>query len=171
MSRPPLPRFAIAIASLCLAAGCAQQGDFPSLAPRPIEKAAATEASPPGADTAAPGADAALLARLRPIVASAQAGHTAFLVELASARPIIERARGAAAGGEAWVAGQQALSRVGATRGALATALADLDQLRRERIDDANGASRTALDETGQQLTTLDAEEASRLAELAAKLD
>jgi hypothetical protein len=164
MSRSPLSTLLAA----ALLAGCAPVGDFPSLAPRPIEKSTREEATP-----AAPAegvADAELLKRTSAIVESGEAGHRAFLAELASARPAIERASGASAGGEAWVAAQQAYTAVDAARGTLLAALADLDALRREQVESATPDNQAALDAASQRLATLDAEENAALAELAAKL-
>ena len=166
MPRPAL--CCLAVLLVCLS-GCGQRGGFPSLAPRPIEQVDAS-VSAPTAPTASGVADAAILARLTPILAAAEAGHGRFETELAAARPIIEQAAGSAQSGEAWVAGQEALSRVSAARGALVAALADLDALRREQIDSPNPANRAALDEAGRRLAALDAEESARLAELAGKL-
>jgi hypothetical protein len=164
MSRSPLPLLFIA-ATL---AGCAATGDFPSLAPRPIEKTANEE--PVAATAPIAGADAALLTRVTAIVESGESGHRAFLTEIAAARPAIERGSGTAEGSEAWVAAQQAYTAADAARGALTAALTDLDALRREQADNANPGNQAALDQAAQRLGALDAEDNAALAELASKL-
>lgn len=164
-------RSLIKLSPLLLAAalaGCAQAGDFPSLAPRAIEREG--QAPAPATAPAEAGADAALLKRLSAIVESGEAGHRAFLAELASTGPVVGQASASDPGGEAWVAAQQAYSRLEAARSPLLSALADLDVLRREQVDSANPGNHAALDNAAQRLSAFDAEEGSALAELAAKL-
>ena len=164
MSRLPLSLLLLT----AMLGGCAASAEFPSLAPRAIEKAAQDEPRP--APVAETGADAELQKRLAAIVESGESGHRAFLAELANARPLVARAAGSTAGSEAWVAAQQAYTAADAAHGALGAALADLDTLRREEVDNANPANRAALDQAAQRLTTLDADERTALAELAARL-
>lgn len=169
MSRSPLSNLVAALLAAAALSGCAPGGDFPSLAPRPIEKTDPGDAPAPAA-TADATADAGLLKRLSAILESGEAGHRAFNAELAIVRPAVEKASGAAPGGETWVAAQQAYSRLDAARGALLFALADVDALRREQADSANAGNKTALDRAAERLAQLDAEEDAVLAELAAKL-
>jgi hypothetical protein len=115
-------------------------------------------------------ADPEMLRRLSSILDAGEAGHRAFLAELATARAAIERAAGSAAGSETWVAAQQAYSGLDSVRGALLSALADLDTLRREQVDSPNASNHAALDRGAERLRALEDEEASTVAELSAKL-
>jgi hypothetical protein len=103
--------------------GCASQGDFPSLAPRPVESEL------PPADRAPPEAvlpdDPALPAGLQPFLAAARQGQAEFERSLPPARAAVGRA--GASGTDSWVEAQQAISRVEAARNATAKAIADLD--------------------------------------------
>lgn len=108
-----------------LLAGCAAQGSFPSLAPRPVERALAEERpEPPAAEIPS---DPALAARLAELTAKARQGDSAF-------SPLLEAARAAAAsagaaGSDGWVDAQQRVTRAEAARAPTVTALAELDQL------------------------------------------
>lgn len=121
----PLPRLRLlsALAPLLLVA-CAAQGDFPSLAPRAIERDEAPRAAAP-APAADP--DPQLLSRIAALLADARRGQEAFEAVL----PAAASASGAAgeAGSEIWVAAQQAISRLEAARAPSVIALAELDRL------------------------------------------
>lgn len=168
MSRPPAP-LAACLFALGLLAGCAAPGEYPSLSPRAIEKDAAA-----GATTEAPAipaaADAGLAQQIAAILTAAESAHASFVDELTNARSVIAGASGAAAGSERWVAAQQAYSRADAARAPLVSALADLDALRRARINNAAPADMSALDGAAERLGVLETEETSRLNELAARL-
>lgn len=124
-----------ATAWLCLAlltsSGCATGGEFPSLAPRAVEKLSFEEpikVDPPVAP------DPALRARANALLAEARAGDGAFEAAYADA---VRRARGAGpAGSDSWVQAQEAISRVEAARLRTTTALADLDRFISENSDD-----------------------------------
>jgi hypothetical protein len=133
--RPIRPLFA----SLLLAAAasaCAPPGPYPSLAPRPIEKALADsdEAPPP---PPLPD-DAALPARMQALIDEARRGESDFAAALPSARAAAGKA--GAEGSDSWIEAQQALSRVEAARAVTVGALADLDALILEQARD-KGAS------------------------------
>jgi hypothetical protein len=108
---------------IALLAGCAPQGDFPSLAPRPVEKAFADSAEEPVRPVAAD--DPALPARLDTFVAAGRRGQADFDGDLEAARKAVARA--GTSGSDSWIQAQQAISRVEAARSATANALADLD--------------------------------------------
>jgi hypothetical protein len=164
MVRASLPLLVGLIATL---PGCAGKGEYPSLAPRAIEQAAsAPEVAPP---VAAP-SDAELARQIAAILAAADSGHRQFADELVRVRPVVAGANGATPGSERWVAAQQAYSRAETARGPLLSALADLDALRRSRIDAAAPADRAALDQAAERLRVLEAEEASALSDLAARI-
>jgi hypothetical protein len=122
-------RVAAASLAVLLAAGCSAQGDFPSLAPRPIELGNTQPTStttPPPVLTSNP----QLLSRLSSAVKLAESGVSAFDSALAAAR-VASSASDGARGSERWVAAQMALSQLERTRSPAATAMADLDDARR----------------------------------------
>lgn len=106
-------------------AGCAANGPFPSLAPRPIEQALAndTPAPPPPLIPS----DPAVSARIEALERRARAGDRAFTPALATARAAV--GNGGAAGSEGWVAAQLAVSRAQAERGETTAALGELNAL------------------------------------------
>ena len=168
MSRFPAP-LAASLFSLAALGGCAAPGEFPSLSPRAIETnaAAGPAAEAPPLPTAA---DPELARQIAAIVAAAESAHAGFVAELSTARSTITGAAGAAAGSERWVAAQQAYSRADAARAPLVSALADLDALRRARIDSAAPADIAALDGAAERLGAIEAEETSSLNAIAANL-
>ena len=114
---------------LCLgAAGCAAPGPYPSLAVREVERRyAAEQTALPEPEPPMPPADAGLAERVRALVAQAQRGEAAFAAEIGDARARVAAA--GAAGGEAWILAQQAISRAEAARTPTTRALGDLDAL------------------------------------------
>jgi hypothetical protein len=114
---------------LVLAAGCAAPGPYPSLAPRPAEKAYAEDAEE-RKPVARPD-DPALAGEIDRLLAEAKAGAETF----DSAFPAAQRAAGSAgaAGSDAWIEAQQALSRLESARARTTAAQADLDRLAVER--------------------------------------
>ena len=103
-------------------AGCATGGEFPSLAPRPVEQLSFEEpvrVDPPVA------ADPALRARANAFVAAARGGERAFETSYGEALPRVRSA--GAAGSDSWVQAQEAISRVEASRAITSSALADLE--------------------------------------------
>ncbi|HEY0044386.1 MAG TPA: hypothetical protein VGB62_07530 [Allosphingosinicella sp.] len=123
MARPSRAPHLAALGLLALAAGCAEPGPYPSLAPRPIEAelAALDEAPPPPPLPDNPD----ITARAAEIAAQARGGSPAFEAALAAAERAV-RAAGAP-GSDSWVAAQQAVSRVEASRAATTRALGELD--------------------------------------------
>jgi hypothetical protein len=120
--------FAIAV-PLLAAAGCAAPGPYPSLAPRPAEKAYADDADE-RQPTAQPD-DPALAAGIDRLAAAATAGAAAFDSALPAAAAAAAAA--GATGSDSWVEAQQAVSRLEAARAQTTAALADLDALAVER--------------------------------------
>ena len=123
--RVPLPILTL----LALAAGCAAPGPYPSLAPRPAEKAYADDAEE-RKPTPQPD-DPALVGEIDRLLAEARAGAADF----DSAIPAAEAAAGraGAAGSDSWIEAQQALSRLESARARTTAAIADLDKLGVER--------------------------------------
>src|SRR5687768_2857397 len=70
--------------------GCAPPGPYPSLEPRPIEKALAESDAP--APEAAPADDRGLPARIASLAAEARRGQAEFEAALPAARAAAERA-------------------------------------------------------------------------------
>jgi hypothetical protein len=112
-----------------LVAGCAAPGPYPSLAPRPAEKAYADDAEE-RKPTPQPD-DPALAGAIERLLAEAKAGAADF----DSAFPAAQSAASAAgaAGSDAWIEAQQVLSRLESARARTTAALADLDRLGVER--------------------------------------
>jgi hypothetical protein len=125
------PRALLAIlVPLLAAAGCAAPGPYPSLAPRPAEKAYAEDADE-RRPTPQPD-DPALAAEIDRLAAAARLGAADFDAALPAARSAAAAAGGA--GSDSWVEAQQALSRLEAARARTTAALADLDRLEVERV-------------------------------------
>jgi hypothetical protein len=128
-------------AGFALLTGCAARGDFPSLAPRPIERELAVEQPAPKAPE--PAADPALAARIAELLGQARAGSAAFETALAAARGAAAGA--GAAGSDGWIAAQAAVSRVEAARTEVVTALAELDRIGIERARQPTSAADRAM--------------------------
>ena len=121
------PFFAL-IPMLTLAAGCADRGSFPSLAPRAVERLSNDE---PVRAAPVVAADPALRERIAELLRSARSGEAEFQSALSAARASVGLA--GAAQSESWIEAQQALSRLESARAATVTALAQLDALSVER--------------------------------------
>jgi hypothetical protein len=146
-------------------AGCAPSGSFPSLAPRPIERALAPpDVEPPKVAVAD---DPQLPARLQAFVAAGRSGQADFDAELASARRAVARSGGR--GSDSWVEAQQAVSRLEVARATVANALSELNayaveranaaplsQGDRDRIRQANAALQAIADAQQGELAALE---------------
>lgn len=119
----PLKAAAPALLIASLAAGCAAPGDFPSLQPRPIERALAEADAAP--DPVPAPADAETVAKAESLLAEVRAGGREFEALLPETRRRVASA--ATSGSDSWIEAQQALSRLEATRAETVKALADLD--------------------------------------------
>ena len=155
-------------AALLVLAGCGAQVSAPTLAPRAVEKqpidmpvTSATEPEGP--------ADAALVAKIAPLVASAEAGDKAFSEQRARTAAVVARAAGTAQGSEAWVAAQEAVTALASARGPVRDAAGAVDAL---RIDPANAApgNRAAIDTAAARIEAIERAEGAAIAELNAKL-
>ena len=120
--------FAI-LAALLAASGCAAPGPYPSLAPRPAEKAYADDADE-RKPTPQPD-DPALAAEIDRLAAAARSGAAEFDAAFPAAQSASTAAGGA--GSDSWIEAQQALSRLESARARTTAALADLDRLGVER--------------------------------------
>ena len=145
--------------------GCASSGSFPSLAPRPIERALAPpDVEPPRAVIAD---DPQLPARLQAFVAAGRGGQADFDAELTAARRAVGRAGGR--GSDSWVEAQQAVSRLEVARATVANALSELNAYAveraaavplspgdRDRIREANAALQAIADGQQTELAALE---------------
>lgn len=126
----PGPRTLVAtLVPLLAAAGCAAPGPYPSLAPRPAEKAYADDTDE-RRPTPQPD-DPALAAEIERLAAEARAGAAAFDSALPAAQAAAAASGGA--GSDSWIEAQQALSRLESARAQTTAALADLDRVAVER--------------------------------------
>jgi hypothetical protein len=126
MARLAFPLIA-ALGAVSLAAGCAADGPYPSLAQRPAERAYAEERDAPDPPPPYYPDDPTLAAKLQPLVDQAEAGRGAFDAAYSAAAPLVAKA--GASGSDSWIVAQQAVSRVTAAQAQTTRALADLDQL------------------------------------------
>lgn len=147
-----------------LLGACAAPGPYPSLEPRPAEKAYA-EGDPEREPTVLAD-DPSLGAEIARLTAEARAGDAAFDAAIPAASAATGRAGGP--GSETWVQAQQAVSRVEASRVRTTSALAELDALAlartnagrlspgdRQRIEAAVGAIQALSDAQAARLSTL----------------
>ena len=166
MSTPDLlrrfARSAAAGALLAMAAGCAGDPSFPSLAPRAVEDESLAEPSLPAPPTGTP--DAAAMAEYAPLVDKARADDAQFRAALSEARGALAAGRGASTGSDAWLAAQAALSRVAAARYPVATALADLDAARNGDAPRTDSGKAAAVARAFETVRTIDAAEDGALA-------
>ena len=151
---------------LVLAAGCAAPGPYPSLAPRPAEKAYADDAEE-RKPTPQPD-DPALAREIDRLVAEAKAGAAEFDEALPAAQAAASSA--GAAGSDGWIEAQQALSRLESARARTTAAIADLDRLAVERarsgtLGAADGQRLRAATAEIQLLTDTQADRLRRLGE------
>ena len=160
----------LSIALLAFLAGCMPQGDFPSLAKRPIES---TYNQPPAVRAAEPAAsDPAALARVQSALESARNSVAPFAAAIAEARPLVAASQDAPEGSERWIEGQIAASRIDPLLDPATTALADLEQELRKAMTTPGSADREAVEiaiaETSA-IVTRQAEAARALNELLPK--
>jgi hypothetical protein len=146
-------------------AGCSTNlSDAPSLRPRPIEH---RPILPPDA-TSEPQTPAspALTPQLAKLVADAKAGHAAFENERSDNAGVLARAKGAADGDEAWIAGQQVLSALDSARAPVRDAAGAIDEL---RVDPAyiGTGDREAIEAAAATVAAFSKAEATILDELA----
>ncbi|HEX8387581.1 MAG TPA: hypothetical protein VF636_01075 [Sphingomonas sp.] len=114
--------------ALLLAAGCArQEGTYPSLAIRPIERLGFEEPDPKPARP--PVADPALDARLGEVGAALAESAAEFSAAAGRAETAAARARGAAAGSEPWLEAQVALGELDVLRAATSERFTDVAEL------------------------------------------
>ena len=176
------PRLPLLAAIAALAAGCAAQGPFPSLAPRAVEYEFSGEPLPPclaGADPtraapAPPAAvelarDAALPARIARLKAQAAEGDRAFEAALDAAGAAVAAA--GAAGSDGWIEAHLAISRAETARAPTTDALADLTALAlEESLRPAHPLDRQAAEAAVAEMRALADSQAARIEALKASL-
>jgi hypothetical protein len=146
------------VLGLSALAGCsATLPDVPTLGPRPIEHRPILP--PDAASEAETAATPALAEQLAKLTGEAKAGHAAFEKEQASVAGTIGRAKGAAEGSEAWIAGQEALSALEAARTRVRDAASAIDAL---RVDPAyvGSGDRAAIEAAAATVAALSSAEA-----------
>lgn len=129
MIRTVSPLLALTLSVLLPA--CAPQGNFPSLAPRAVEKLPDEEPErplPPPVPT-----DPALIARVADLIERARLGQRDFEAAEPTTRSAVGRA--GASGSESWVEAQLAVSRLQAARLETTDALASLNEIAVERAN------------------------------------
>jgi hypothetical protein len=112
-----------------LLAGCASTSDYPSLAPRPVERiegAFATD-TPESAPAPPPAPSADLVARLAQLQRDASSLHAQFVAAAPAATRLASAA--GATGSDSWASAQVALADLDSLRSRVAVSLADLDAL------------------------------------------
>lgn len=155
---------ALLLLTLAFLTACADQGEFPSLARRPVETASLAPASPPPV----PPADAALAKRLADARATVEAGKSAFDSALPAARIAVEAA--GPSGSESWIAAQLELSRLEATLEPARAALSLLDSERRSIVSGGNAADLEVLETAIVEIEAIDAQQSKAVSELTAAL-
>ncbi|MEP2101459.1 MAG: hypothetical protein ABJP02_02395 [Parasphingorhabdus sp.] len=130
-----LSLFLVPVLGLSLSACAMQEGDFPSLAKRPYEDgpAIANTVAPSPAQMAT--LPAALKNAVDAAIRQSDAAHQAFLADLPKVKQSVSAARGAAPSSESWVVAQVQLSSLEMDRSPSISALADIDALYVQRLD------------------------------------
>jgi hypothetical protein len=122
-------RFNRALLLLPLLAACATpEGEYPSLAIRPQERAGGM-LQPPPAPYVPPPTPAPVLGRLEQLAGDAAVAHGAFLAEAPAVRSAVAAASGTEPGTDAWARATVALAGLESARSRAMIALADLDRL------------------------------------------
>ena len=151
-------------------AGCAAPGGQPpSLAPRAAE--AIDPRVPVPEQQPSTAVDPALSAQLAALIARAEAGDAEFRAAAAGAQQAAEAAGPARS--ESWVAAQQALSALVATRGPVTLALGDVDSLGSRRIQQLGGiaaADMRAIQSRGGARRRIDRRQVAVIERLEARL-
>lgn len=150
-----------------LIAGCAAQGEYPSLAKRPFEK---TQSSPPPPVESGFPSDPASLARIADAVKQAREGVSGFEAVLPAASDAARRAVGSAEGSEAWISGQLAVSRLERALGSARNALSTLDDERRFLAQRPGSPDQPELDAAIAEVEAIDARQSASIKELLALL-
>ncbi len=157
-----------ALCGLLILGGCAAaSGEFPSLQPREVERNISLEEPVRTPPVVAPSAE--LTSQAQGLLGRARAGDRAFDAEY----PRAQRAAAAAGGSgtDSWVAAQEAVSRLEASRAETTRALADLDQLLLARAAvPTNAGDYAAIREAKEMAQALADGQSARIAGLRSRL-
>ncbi len=151
---------AAAVMAFAFSTACADQGEFPSLARRPVEIAGLTPPPPP----AVVPADPALAQRVAFATAKARDGVEAFELSLGAAQTAVARAGGS--GSETWIAAHLAVSRFQTTLAPAREALSALDGERRGVVSRGSADDASALEAAIAEVETIDGRQASETRKL-----
>ncbi len=124
----------------CFIAGCSSiSGNFPSLAKRPFESAQPSEEpiNTPVESTL----PVAIRAKIDVLGQRYDNAQSKFAAALPRVQSIAAQAQGAKMGGETWVNAQMELSRLDSARADAVAALADMNRLLSDQIDDENAGT------------------------------
>jgi hypothetical protein len=137
--------FAWSLPLLALGA-CADGGQYPSLAKRPVEAQAKDLTTQPVPQPAviAP-SDRQVAGRIAAALGRAEASQAGFEKALAEARPIVARGATSARESEPWIAAQLAVSALDKAREPVKSALSDLDNEWRQLLAAPPSEDRAAL--------------------------
>lgn len=148
-----------------LLGGCANSGEgqFPSLAKRPIEDMGLTRIPDAIEPPPAAPADGALTGQIAELRGQANQGQARFNAELAATRARVAAARGSAPASDAWMEAQMAISGLEAARRPSVEALASLDQLAVARQNGGQRAGEGELAEASDAVRALVAAQSEML--------
>lgn len=139
---------------------------YPSLARRPIERQLAVVPAQPATAPAPAVVSATVVEAVAALGRDADAGHAAFVAELARGRDMVLAGQGAATGSEAWASAEVALSRMEAARGPTMVALAELDRLTLEQLASGDAAATAQFAAQQARVARLAEQQTAALAEL-----
>lgn len=164
--RAPPPHWP-SVAILLFISGCAPDGEFPSLAMREAERNLSFEEPERPPVTVA--RDPEVTARIQSLEHQAAEGNHAFE---AMAPSVEDRVAAAGPGGsDAWVAAQEAVSRLEAARAPTTRALADLDRLRIDRAAmPTNAADFAAIEDAMDRIGRIAEAQRDRVQQFVARL-
>ncbi|MFM9851278.1 MAG: hypothetical protein ACKVOJ_00520 [Sphingomonadaceae bacterium] len=164
---------ALSLAALTLLmAGCAQQGDFPSLAKRPFEtsRTAGETVAVPASRAPERASDAGLPARLSAAITRAQNGADAFASAFAIAQQSVTAAAGSAPGSELWIAAQLAITRLEPLRSPAQSAMISIDDESRAIITGVSDGDRAQIDAARAQVAAISDAQTAQIQNLIARL-
>ncbi len=130
-----LSTFLAPVLGLSLSACAMQSGDFPSLSKRPYEDIPAIDetVAPPSPQIGS--LPVALKKAVDAAIRQSNAAHQAFLADLPKVKQSVSAARGASPSSESWVVAHIELSSLEMDRSPSVSALADIDLLYLQRLD------------------------------------
>jgi hypothetical protein len=165
----------VALIIPAVVSACAASVDAPSLAIRPGETTSAIDAArpvpvAPPAPPAVVALDGATVTRIDASLRAARASVAPFARAAEPARAAVAGASGAAAGSEAWIAAQLAISRLERAREGAANALAEVDSTRRLLVVGGSNFDRAALATVQDEIARINAAQQDEIRALIARL-